>query len=204
MGKVEYSLSECASIFSSLLEGARNYRESSVRCWLLSEPRSVKFIKPAYLLSPEWKKQHAAIIAPCSNCIGPELQVEYHQRLMPNLAAAIDDFQNPRVQAHATSAVLNFSENCSPDILTPYLIGIHQLLIHHRNKKALDLWTRPIDFIRRFPSIFEEFLPGGIRIHPHVRLTPQVLNLDGEELSIFQTENYRKQATDQLLKLLML
>ncbi|KAL6342605.1 hypothetical protein AAG906_012465 [Vitis piasezkii] len=73
-----------------------------------------------------------------------------------------------------------------------------------QNKEALGLWTRPIDFIRRFPSIFEEFLPGGIRIHPHVRLTPEVLSLDGEELSIFQTENYRKQAADRLLKLLML
>lgn len=28
------------------------------------------------------------------------------------------------VQAHAASAVLNFSENCTPDILTPYLDGI--------------------------------------------------------------------------------
>ncbi|RVW91916.1 Protein WHAT'S THIS FACTOR 1-like [Vitis vinifera] len=56
----------------------------------------------------------------------------------------------------------------------------------------------------KFPSIFEEFLPGGIKIHPHVRLTPEVLSLDGEELSIFQTENYRKQAADRLLKLLML
>ncbi|CBI38583.3 unnamed protein product, partial [Vitis vinifera] len=49
-----------------------------------------------------------------------------------------------------------------------------------------------------------EFLPGGIRIHPHVRLTPEVFSLNGEELSIFQTENYRKQAADWLLKLLML
>ncbi|RVW35759.1 Protein WHAT'S THIS FACTOR 1-like [Vitis vinifera] len=46
-----------------------------------------------------------------------------------------------------------------------------------QNKEALGLWTRPIDFIR---------------------------SLDGEELSIFQTENYRKQAADRLLKLLML
>jgi len=28
------------------------------------------------------------------------------------------------VQAHAASAILNFSENCRPDILTPYLDGI--------------------------------------------------------------------------------
>jgi importin-5 len=27
-------------------------------------------------------------------------------------------------QAHAASAILNFSENCTPEILTPYLDGI--------------------------------------------------------------------------------
>lgn len=34
------------------------------------------------------------------------------------------------LQAHAASAVLNFSENCTPEILTPYLDGIvHKLLL---------------------------------------------------------------------------
>lgn len=33
------------------------------------------------------------------------------------------------IQAHAASAVLNFSENCTPDILTPYLDGIVSKLL---------------------------------------------------------------------------
>lgn len=33
-----------------------------------------------------------------STDLGPELQVNYHQQLLPALAAAMDDFQNPRVQ----------------------------------------------------------------------------------------------------------
>lgn len=33
------------------------------------------------------------------------------------------------LQAHAASAVLNFSENCTPDILTPYLDGIVSKLL---------------------------------------------------------------------------
>lgn len=32
-------------------------------------------------------------------------------------------------QAHAASAVLNFSENCTPDILAPYLDGIVSKLL---------------------------------------------------------------------------
>ncbi|KAH9611136.1 hypothetical protein KSS87_023271 [Heliosperma pusillum] len=59
-----------------------------------------------------------------STDLGPDLQTQYHHLVLPALASAMDDFQNPRVQAHAASAVLNFSENCTPEILTPYLDGI--------------------------------------------------------------------------------
>lgn len=30
--------------------------------------------------------------------LGPDLQVQYHQRVLPALATAMDDFHNPRVQ----------------------------------------------------------------------------------------------------------
>lgn len=33
------------------------------------------------------------------------------------------------LQAHAASAILNFSENCTPDILLPYLDGIVSKLL---------------------------------------------------------------------------
>ncbi|MBA0770582.1 hypothetical protein Gotri_019201 [Gossypium trilobum] len=77
-------------------------------------------------------------IGQLSTDLGPELQTQYHQRVLPALAGAMDDFQNPRVQAHAASAVLNFSENCTPDILTPYLDGIvSKLLVLLQNGKQM-------------------------------------------------------------------
>ncbi|CAI8618633.1 unnamed protein product [Vicia faba] len=77
-------------------------------------------------------------IGQLSTDLGPDLQVQYHQGVLPALAAAMDDFQNPRVQAHAASAVLNFSENCTPDILTPYLDGIvSKLLVLLQNGKQM-------------------------------------------------------------------
>ncbi|CAA6659084.1 unnamed protein product [Spirodela intermedia] len=121
---------------------------------------------PAYLAAPEWQKHHAALITlaqiaeGCSKLfsrsasrvrwaainaigqlstdLGPDLQVQYHQRVLPALASAMDDFQNPRVQAHAASAILNFSENCTPEILTPYLDGIvSKLLVLLQNGKQM-------------------------------------------------------------------
>ncbi|GJZ65987.1 importin-5-like protein [Tanacetum coccineum] len=89
---------------------------------------------------PHPRVRWAAInaIGQLSTDLGPDLQVNYHARVLPALASAMDDFQNPRVQAHAASAVLNFSENCTPDILTPYLDGIvSKLLVLLQNGKQM-------------------------------------------------------------------
>ncbi|CAJ2661032.1 unnamed protein product [Trifolium pratense] len=60
-------------------------------------------------------------IGQLSTDLGPDLQVKYHHLVLSALAGAMDDFENARVQAHAASAVLNFTENCTPDILIPRL-----------------------------------------------------------------------------------
>ncbi|KAI5675094.1 hypothetical protein M9H77_06044 [Catharanthus roseus] len=89
---------------------------------------------------PHPRVRWAAInaIGQLSTDLGPDLQVQYHSRVLPALAHAMDDFQNPRVQAHAASAVLNFSENCTPEILTPYLDGIvSKLLVLLQNGKQM-------------------------------------------------------------------
>ncbi|XP_021714948.1 importin-5-like [Chenopodium quinoa] len=89
---------------------------------------------------PHPRVRWAAInaIGQLSTDLGPDLQMQYHQRVLPALAGAMDDFQNPRVQAHAASAVLNFSENCTPDILTPYMDGVvSKLLVLLQNGKQL-------------------------------------------------------------------
>uniref|UniRef100_A0ACD5YX68 Uncharacterized protein n=1 Tax=Avena sativa TaxID=4498 RepID=A0ACD5YX68_AVESA len=89
---------------------------------------------------PHPRVRWAAInaIGQLSTDLGPDLQVQYHQKVLPALANAMDDFQNPRVQAHAASAILNFSENCTPEILTPYLDGIvGKLLVLLQNGKQM-------------------------------------------------------------------
>ncbi|XP_073272643.1 uncharacterized protein [Primulina huaijiensis] len=92
------------------------------------------------LQNPHPRVRWAAInaIGQLSTDLGPDLQVQYHQRVLPALVVAMDDFQNPRVQAHSASAVLNFSENCTPEILTPYLdVIVHKLLLLLQNPKQM-------------------------------------------------------------------
>ncbi|KAI0516391.1 hypothetical protein KFK09_009064 [Dendrobium nobile] len=80
---------------------------------------------------PHPRVRWAAInaIGQLSTDLGPDLQVHYKQQVLPALSSAMDDFQNPRVQAHAASVVLNFTENCTPDTLSPYWDGIVSKLL---------------------------------------------------------------------------
>ncbi|KAK7837949.1 hypothetical protein CFP56_020577, partial [Quercus suber] len=48
------------------------------------------------------------------------------------------------------------------------------------------------------------FLSGGIGVLPHVRLTAKALNLDPKQCLVYQSDTYKKQTADRLLKLLMI
>ena len=88
---------------------------------------------------PHPRVRWAAInaIGQLSTDLGPDLQVQYHGQVLPALAAAMDDFQNPRVQVscccghfvlflnyccHVLSCLV-FSTNCSHNTLQKSLIS---------------------------------------------------------------------------------
>ena len=54
---------------------------------------------------------------------------------MAGLLFVLDDHANPRVQAHAGAALVNFSENCSKPIILPYLGAIMNKLQEILNMK---------------------------------------------------------------------
>ena len=61
--------------------------------------------------------------------LGPDIQSDEHAVIVPALTEVMKDFNEPRVQAHAAAAIVNFSENCDEEILTGYLDNlITQLL----------------------------------------------------------------------------
>ncbi len=53
--------------------------------------------------------------------LGPRLQEQAHANVVPLLLNAMDDVKNPRCQAHAAAATVNFSEDCPPECMAPYL-----------------------------------------------------------------------------------
>uniref|UniRef100_A0A7R9V0M6 TOG domain-containing protein n=1 Tax=Chlamydomonas euryale TaxID=1486919 RepID=A0A7R9V0M6_9CHLO len=70
--------------------------------------------------------------------LGPELQTAHHAKLLPALMALMDDFNNPRVQAHACAATVNFADNVEEELLPPYLDSlIMKLLVLLQHGKKL-------------------------------------------------------------------
>jgi HEAT repeat len=85
---------------------------------------------------PHPRVRWAAIntIGQLSTDLGPVLQQEHHQRVLPALVGAMDDFQNPRVQVnfswgtmvrgwHMVSMALIEGQACWVHLVLPRLIG---------------------------------------------------------------------------------
>ncbi|KAH0648316.1 hypothetical protein KY285_033564 [Solanum tuberosum] len=60
-------------------------------------------------------------IGQLSTYLSPCFQEQYHQQLLRALIEVLDDIDNPRLQTRAASAIQLFSQNCSADVLKPYL-----------------------------------------------------------------------------------
>lgn len=63
-----------------------------------------------------------------STDFAPIFEKKFHEQVIPGLLGLLDDVENPRVQAHAGAALVNFSEDCPKHILVRYLDGIMQKL----------------------------------------------------------------------------
>ncbi|XP_014288134.1 importin-5 [Halyomorpha halys] len=76
-----------------------------------------------YLSDPHPRVRYAACnaIGQMSTDFAPTFEKKFHDKVIPGLLMVLDDNQNPRVQAHAGAALVNFSEDCPKNILVQYL-----------------------------------------------------------------------------------
>ncbi|KAK4879979.1 hypothetical protein RN001_008125 [Aquatica leii] len=79
-----------------------------------------------YLQDPHPRVRYAACnaIGQMSTDFAPVFEKKFHESVVPGLLMVLDDNANPRVQAHAGAALVNFSEDCPKYILTGYLDGL--------------------------------------------------------------------------------
>ncbi|KAJ6366091.1 hypothetical protein OIU77_002630 [Salix suchowensis] len=78
-----------------------------------------------------------------SKYLHPELQNHYHQKVLPALTKAMDDFSDSRIQVQAAMATYHFVENCTSNMLEPYLDEIISKLLRclQKGKQLLKQWA---------------------------------------------------------------
>ncbi len=102
-----------------------------------------------------------------STDFGPTLQKKFHDKILPSLISLMDDKDNQRVQAHAASAVINFCEHSTPEILGPYLDVLMSklaMLLSGGNKMVLEQVITAIAAIADviedgFTKYYDTFMP---------------------------------------------
>jgi hypothetical protein len=125
---------------------------------------------------------HPRVRFACCNALGqmstdfaPLFEKKFHDKVVPGLLHLMDDNANPRVQAHAGAALVNFSEDCPKTILAPYLDGIMAKLeailsakfslAEKGNKLVLEQIVTTLASVadtaeEKFGAYYDRFVPG--------------------------------------------
>lgn len=84
-----------------------------------------------FVRDPHPRVRYAAChaLGQMSTDFAPKIQSQFHKIIVPALMHCMDDVENPRVQAHAAAAVVNFAEDAQKSHLAPYLDVLFQKLM---------------------------------------------------------------------------
>merc|ERR1719447_2456991 len=125
---------------------------------------------------------HPRVRYACCNAIGqmstdfaPVFEKKFHAQVIPGLLMLMDDAANPRVQAHSGAALVNFSEDCTKNILVSYLPEImgklesvlkakFDELVQKGNKLVLEQIVTTIASVAdtaedKFADYYDKFMP---------------------------------------------
>ncbi|OLY77768.1 Importin subunit beta-3 [Smittium mucronatum] len=84
-----------------------------------------------YIRDPHPRIRYAACnaIGQISTDFSPTVQEKFHSIVLQSLIPAMDDVSNPRVQAHAAAAMVNFCEEARKKTIEPYLDTLFERLM---------------------------------------------------------------------------
>lgn len=71
----------------------------------------------------------------------PNFEEMFHSKVIPNLLLLLDDYENPKVQAHAGAALVNFFEECPQKIVISYLETVVNKIEQVLNVKVKEVST---------------------------------------------------------------
>lgn len=102
-----------------------------------------------YLKDPHPRVRYGACnaIGQMSTDFAPVFEKKFHEQVVPGLLHLLGDVENPRVQAHAGAALVNFSEDCPKHILTKYLDDIMnklETILTTKFKELVEVGTKMV------------------------------------------------------------
>eukprot|EP01103_Thecamoeba_quadrilineata_P011595 TRINITY_DN279_c0_g1_i1.p1 TRINITY_DN279_c0_g1~~TRINITY_DN279_c0_g1_i1.p1 ORF type:complete len:1093 (+),score=229.45 TRINITY_DN279_c0_g1_i1:45-3323(+) len=124
-----------------------------------------------------------------STDFGGPLQEKFSADILNGLMFLMQDTQNPRVQSHAASAIVNFCEHCETEILKPYLPALMEKLMalvslpnQLITEQAVTAVAAIADCVEdQFTPYYDGFVPYLKTIISHAN-TPDLLVLRGKAL----------------------
>lgn len=148
-----------------------------------------------YLQDPHPRVRYAACnaIGQMSTDFAPIFEKKFHENVVPGLLMVLDDNENPRVQAHAGAALVNFSEDCPKLILTQYLdaiMGKLEAILSNKFKELVEKGTKLVleQVVTTIASVADtsekEFVTYYDRLMPCLKYI--ILNANTEELKMLR------------------
>ncbi|VVC88649.1 unnamed protein product [Leptidea sinapis] len=150
-----------------------------------------------YLVDQHPRVRYAACnaVGQMSTDFAPVFQKKFHQKVVSGLLMVLDDNDNPRVQAHAAAALVNFSEDCPKPILSQYLGPLMQKLEHllttkleevvaRGNKLVLEQVVTTIASIA--DTVEKEFVGYYDRVMPCLKYIITIANAKTEEYKLLR------------------
>ncbi|OMJ17419.1 Importin subunit beta-3 [Smittium culicis] len=127
-----------------------------------------------YIRDPHPRIRYAACntIGQLSTDFSPTVQEKFHSIVLQSLIPAMDDVSNPRVQAHAAAAMVNFSEEARKKTIEPYLDTLFERLMKLLTSEKRYVQEQAITTIATVADSAQELF----RKH-YSAIVPQLLNV---------------------------
>ncbi|XP_038209407.1 importin-5 [Zerene cesonia] len=148
-----------------------------------------------YLADPHPRVRYAACnaVGQMSTDFAPVFEKKFHDKVLPGLFMVLDDYANPRVQAHAAAALVNFSQDCPKPILTQYLgllMGKLEAILTAKFKELVEKGTKLVleQIVTTIASVADtvekDFLEYYDRLMPCLKYI--IANATTEELKLLR------------------
>ncbi|KAF7725557.1 hypothetical protein EC973_009512 [Apophysomyces ossiformis] len=144
----------------------------------------VKVMKPELgniiqMILPSFTDAHPRVRYAACNAVGqistdfsPYLQKHFHQAIVSTLLPAMEDSSQPRVQAHAAAAMVNFCEEANKAILDPYLDAIFERLLILLNTSKTYVQEQAVTTIATVADCAEDKF-----VNYHSKIMPLLINI---------------------------